>query len=140
MLTGKQRSYLKSLANTMKPLAQLGKEGVTESFIAEINQLLEKHELIKINVLDASLRGAKEAANELCEALDAEFVQAIGNKCSIYRQSRENPTLEIPGADNTRVFKNRMKKLQIEREKEKRLAKNKSTGKRIRRTVKKKSK
>jgi len=139
MLTGKQRSHLKSISHKYKPLAQLGKEGVSEAFISEVDQLLEHHEIIKINVLDASMRDAKEVANEVAEALDAEFVQAIGNKFTIYRQSRTDPKLEIPGADNSRVHNNKLKKLQIERLKEKKMEKQ-STGKRIRKTFKKKTK
>ncbi|GAU77432.1 ribosome assembly RNA-binding protein YhbY [Fusibacter sp. 3D3] len=112
MLTGKQRSYLKSLANKLKPMAQLGKEGISESFLSQMNALLEHHEIVKVNVLDNSLEDATAAAHDVGKALDAEFVQAIGNKFTIYRQSRENPILEIPGADNTRVKTNLMKKNQ----------------------------
>lgn len=112
MLTGKQRSYLKGMANKLKPMAQLGKDGITESFIAQMDQLLEHHEIVKVNVLDNSMEDATKAASEVAEALDAEFVQAIGNKFTIYRQSRENPEIEIPGADNTRVRINRLKKQQ----------------------------
>lgn len=118
MLTGKQRSFLKGLANKLKPLAQLGKEGISESFLAQMNDLLEHHELVKVNVLDNSLEDATAAANDVAKALDAEFVQAIGNKFTIYRQSRENPMLEIPGADNKRVKINLMKKNQKPSDKE----------------------
>jgi RNA-binding protein len=135
MLTGKQRSFLKSLSNTLKPVTQLGKEGVTDSFITEIEHLLEHHELIKISVLNSSMLTAKDAANEIAAKLDAEFVQAIGNRFTLYRQSRTNPTLEIPGADNSRVHNNRLKKLQAEREKQNKMQKQ-STGKRIRKTLK----
>lgn len=112
MLTGKQRSYLKGLAHSLKPITQLGKEGISDSFLDQINILLDRHELIKINVLDNSTESAEHAARQICEALDAEFVQAIGNKLSIYRQSRIDPTLEIPGADNTRVKINLQRKNQ----------------------------
>lgn len=138
MLTGKQRSFLKAQSHNKKPLAQLGKDGITEAFMAQLDELLEHHELVKVNVLEMSLLSAKTVANEIAEKLDAEFVQAIGNKFTIYRQSRTNPTLEIPGGDNSRVHNNRLKKLQIEREKEIKRSKV-STGKRIRKTVRQKS-
>lgn len=112
MLTGKQRSYLKSLAHSKKPLTQIGKEGINDGFIEQMNILLEQHELVKINVLDNSGEAAQDVANELCEALNAEFVQAIGHKFTIYRQSRENPMIMIPGADNTRALKNIQSKAQ----------------------------
>lgn len=110
MLTGKQRSYLKSLAHNLKPVTQLGKEGITDAFLDQISILLDRHELIKINVLDSSMETAEHAANQICAALNAEFVQAIGNKLTIYRQSRLDPMIEIPGADNTRVKINKQKK------------------------------
>lgn len=110
MLTGKQRSYLKGLTHTRKPLAQVGKDGLSEAFIGEIDALLERHELVKVNVLDNSDQDASEAAIALAEMLKAEFVQAIGNKFTLYRQSRENPMLTIPGADNKRVRMNMQRK------------------------------
>ena len=72
--------------------------------------MLDQHEIVKINVLDNSSESAVDAANEICTALNAEFVQAIGNKCTIYRQSRIDPMIEIPGADNSRVKINKQKK------------------------------
>ncbi len=110
MLTGKQRSYLKGLAHTMKPVAQLGKEGISQPFLDQLSILLDQHEIVKINILENSSESAVDAANEICTALNAEFVQAIGNKCTIYRQSRLDPMIEIPGADNSRVKINKQKK------------------------------
>lgn len=112
MLTGKQRSFLKGLAHNLKPITQIGKEGVSDAFLDQISILLDRHELIKINVLDNSAESADHASRQICEALDAEFVQAIGNKLTIYRQSRIDPTLEIPGADNSRVKVNLQRKNQ----------------------------
>jgi RNA-binding protein len=110
MLTGKQRSYLKGLAHSLKPMAQLGKDGLSEAFVNQLSELLDLHELVKVNVLDNSSEDAQEVALEVVKLLDAEFVQCIGHKFIIYRQSRTNPMLEIPGADNKRVYINRQKK------------------------------
>jgi RNA-binding protein len=110
MLTGKQRSYLKGLAHNEKALMQLGKEGLSEGFISQLDALLESHELIKVSVLDNSLEDPKAAAIEVCEALKAEYVQSIGNKFTIYRQSKTDPMIEIPGADNSRVRANKSRK------------------------------
>lgn len=113
MLTGKQRSYLKSMAHNYKPVTQLGKDGITDAFLDQISILLDRHELIKINVLDSSMESAEHAAIAICETLNAEFVQAIGNKFTIYRQSRIDPMIEIPGADNTRVKINKQNKAAV---------------------------
>lgn len=96
MLTGKQRSYLKGLANTIKPITQIGKGGITESFILQLNDALEARELVKINILENNTLKAKQAANEVAKLTNSEFVQAIGNKFVLYRKSKEKPKIEIP--------------------------------------------
>lgn len=96
MIKGKQRSYLKSLANRIEPIFQVGKNGVTENFLKQVDEALEARELVKINVLNNSLLDAKSVAIEVSEKLNAEFVQSIGNKLVIYRESEENKRIELP--------------------------------------------
>lgn len=96
MLTGKQRSYLKSMANTMDPIFQVGKNGITESFIKQVEDALEARELIKIKVLNNSLLDATEVASQIAKEIDAEFVQSIGNKFVLYKESKENKKIELP--------------------------------------------
>ncbi len=96
MLTGKQRSYLKSIANTMDPIFQVGKNGITENFIKQVEDALESRELIKIKVLNNSLLDATEVASQIAEEIDAEFVQSIGNKFVLYKESKENKKIELP--------------------------------------------
>ncbi|MGO1579945.1 MAG: ribosome assembly RNA-binding protein YhbY [Peptoniphilaceae bacterium] len=95
MITGKQRSYLKSLANNLDPLLQVGKNGVTDSLIIQLDELLESHELVKIRVLKNSPVLAKEIIDDILEATGAEFVQQIGNKLTIYRESKDNKKIEL---------------------------------------------
>lgn len=52
MLKGKQRAYLRSLANTLKPTTQIGKEGVTESFLEQLDGMLRTRELVKVTILE----------------------------------------------------------------------------------------
>ena len=96
MLTGKQRSYLKSIANTMDPIFQVGKNGITENFIKQVEDALEARELIKIKVLNNSLLDATEVASQIAEEIEAEFVQSIGNKFVLYKESKENKKIELP--------------------------------------------
>ncbi|MTI48491.1 ribosome assembly RNA-binding protein YhbY [Sporosalibacterium faouarense] len=96
MLTGKQRSYLKSLSHGIDPIFQLGKNGITENFIKQVDDALEAREIIKVNVLDNSFMDSKEAANEVAQKTNAEFVQSIGNKFIIYRESEDNKQIELP--------------------------------------------
>lgn len=96
MLTGKQRSYLKGIANTIDPIFQLGKNGITENFIKQIDDALEAREIVKVNVLKNCLLDPTEVASELAEELSAEFVQSIGRKFVLYRESVENKKIELP--------------------------------------------
>ncbi len=95
MISAKQRSYLKSLANPMKPMVQIGKDGVNERVIAQINEILDAHELVKISILESAVLTAKGTAVEVCQTCRAEFVQAIGNRFTIYRKNHDNPKIDI---------------------------------------------
>ncbi len=95
-MTGKQRSYLKALANGLGVKMQIGKDGITEAVLLQLGEILEAKELVKVHVLENCSLTAKEAANEATESLKAEFVQAIGRKFVIYRESKENKTIELP--------------------------------------------
>lgn len=96
LLTGKQRSYLKGKANSIDSIFQLGKDGITDNFVTQIDEALEARELIKVKVLNNSLLEAKEAANDLADKVNAEFVQSIGNKFVLYRESKENKKISLP--------------------------------------------
>lgn len=96
MLTSKERKYLKSLANKLNPMYQIGKAGITENFIKQIDAALETQELIKISILQNSLVEPKEAIDELIEATGANYVQSIGSKLVIYRESKNNKKIELP--------------------------------------------
>lgn len=84
------------MANTMDPIFQVGKGGVTENFIKQIEDALEARELIKVKVLNNSLLDATEVASQIAEEIDAEFVQSIGNKFVLYKESKENKKIELP--------------------------------------------
>lgn len=96
MLTGKQRAFLKSMAHNMDPLFQVGKNGITENFVKQIEDALEARELIKIKVLNNSLLEADDVAKELADIVNAEFVQSMGNKFVLYKESIENKKIELP--------------------------------------------
>lgn len=95
MLTGKQRSYLKALANSVEPIMQIGKGGITENVLKQIDDALEARELIKINLLNNSMLEVKDTANEIAESIGAEYVQSIGNKFILFRESKEK-LINIP--------------------------------------------
>ena len=49
-LSNKQKQFLKGLAHPLKPVVQLGGNGLTEGVLAEIDNALNHHELIKVKV------------------------------------------------------------------------------------------
>ncbi|AOR22689.1 ribosome assembly RNA-binding protein YhbY [Clostridium taeniosporum] len=96
MLTGKQRAYLRGLANDIVPIFQVGKNGVEENFLTQVAQALEKRELIKIKVLENSGLDTREASDFICKALKCEGVQAIGSKMVLYKKSKNKSKIELP--------------------------------------------
>jgi len=96
MLSNKQRKYLRALANTLKPMIQMGKEGTKDTFIRQLDMMLDSHELVKVNVLETSPMSAHEAANYFVERLEANYVQDIGRKFVLYREAKEDPQISLP--------------------------------------------
>ena len=64
-LTSKQRAHLRGLAHALKPLAHIGKEGVTDAAVRALQQTFDTHELVKVRVLEAAPESAKDTAHAL---------------------------------------------------------------------------
>lgn len=90
MLTGKQRRYLKKIGQELSPIVLIGRGGLTENVVSEMDVCLENRELIKVKLQEGCTLDPKETANEVCGMLSAEFVQAIGKKFVIYRRSEKD--------------------------------------------------
>jgi RNA-binding protein len=96
MLTGKQRSYLKALANTLQPIFQVGKGGVNDNMVKQFNEAMEARELIKATVLKNALVETRDVCEELARLTGAEIVQVIGSKFVLYKESKYNKVIELP--------------------------------------------
>lgn len=96
MLTSKQRAYLRGLANNMDPIFQVGKNGVEDAFLKQVEDALEARELIKIKVLENSGLTSREASDIICEEIGCDGVQAIGSKLVLFKQSTKKPKIELP--------------------------------------------
>ena len=96
MLTGKQKRFLRALANSIRAFHQVGKEGLSENLVEELRMALKKKELIKVSVLQTSPLKKKEAAEKAAELTGSELVQVIGRKFVLYRKSEENPVITLP--------------------------------------------
>ena len=95
MLNSKQRAKLRSLAQKEEPITQVGKSGITESFLDGLNAAIEKRELVKVTVLENSGLNVKDAGEEIARRLPCEFVAATGRKLVFYRRSLSDKTEHI---------------------------------------------
>ncbi len=98
MITSKQRAFLRGKANDLDAIFQIGKGGINENLIAQLNDVLEARELIKVKVLETAMLTAREASEAVCEATGADPVQCIGTKFVIYRPNSEKPVIILPKA------------------------------------------
>lgn len=96
MLTGKQKRFLRAKAHHEKALFQVGKSGVTENLLSQLNDLLEKRELIKIAVLQNCTEDKQDVAKKISATTLSEIVQIIGNQIILYRESTENKQIVLP--------------------------------------------
>ena len=83
-LTARQRKYLRSNAHHLDPVVQVGKGGVSEGLLAEVDKALSQHELIKIKFVDHKDE-RKELSEEIAEASAAWIAGVVGNVCILYR-------------------------------------------------------
>ncbi|CAM3446915.1 ribosome assembly RNA-binding protein YhbY [Brevibacillus invocatus] len=96
MLTGKQKRFLRAEAHHLSPIFQVGKGGVNENMITQIKEALEVRELIKVSILQNNLDDKHEVAEDLAAGAGAELVQLIGHTVVLYKESRENKTIQLP--------------------------------------------
>lgn len=95
-LTGKQKRYLRSLAHHEKPVFQIGKNGVTDNFIAQFDDILEKRELVKIAVLQNCMEDKDSIVETLVSRTGTELVQVMGNTIVLYKESEDNKEIKLP--------------------------------------------
>lgn len=95
-MTSKQRAYLRGLANKIDAIFQVGKNGISDNLIMQVNDALEARELIKLNVLETSPEDIQEIANTLSEATNSILVQTVGNKITLYRPRKKNSKIQLP--------------------------------------------
>ncbi len=87
MLTSKQRAKLKALANPIETILQVGKGGIGETLIRQVDDALTARELIKIRVLETAPDSVRDTATLLAQATDSQVVQVIGTRAVLYRHN-----------------------------------------------------
>ena len=96
MMTSKQRAYLRGLANTIDSIFQIGKGGISDNLIKQLNDALEARELIKISVLETAPDTAKDIGVEIAEATNSTLVQVVGNKITLFKQRKKDSKITLP--------------------------------------------
>ena len=95
-LTSRQRAYLMSLASTLDPVIQIGKDGVTPEAVISASDVFHTHELVKGTVLKTVSDDPAHAAQMLAECTRSTLVKVIGRKFILYKPFRDNPRIELP--------------------------------------------
>ena len=97
MLTTRQRAHLKSLAHPLKPLFQVGRDGVSNALAATLETAFGTRELLKVKVLEAAPASARDTAGEIeAGVADVNVVQKIGRTIVLYRRHPEKPEIRLP--------------------------------------------
>ena len=95
-MTSKQRAYLKSLANDLEPVFQVGKSSLTPELTEAISEAFNTRELIKIAVLKNCMDDPREIAEMVSDRTQSQVVQVIGKKIILYKESKENKKIILP--------------------------------------------
>ena len=96
-MTTKQRAYLKSLAMTMDPIFQIGKNSMTPELTKAVEEALNARELIKVSVLQNCEDDPKELAQILAERTHSLVVQVIGKKIVLYKEGKpDKKKIQLP--------------------------------------------
>ena len=95
-LTGKQKSYLRALAHSLKPLVQIGHQGLTAGVLSAVEVALERHELVKVKVSGEAEVDASELAPQLEKATFSRVAQIIGHTLVLYRRREKDPKIVLP--------------------------------------------
>ena len=94
-MTTKERSILRSRAQTIESIGQIGKGGISDNMLKGLSDALEARELIKLTVLKNSDDEARFLADEIAEKLNAEAVCTIGHKIVLYRSSQKENIIHL---------------------------------------------
>ena len=95
-MTSKQRAYLRGLANGLQPIFQVGKSGISDNLVKQLDDALEARELIKINVLETAPNNVRNLGEEIATVTNSTCVQTVGNKITLYRAREKDSKIVLP--------------------------------------------
>jgi RNA-binding protein len=95
-LTGKQKRHLRALGHGLRPLVQVGKQGLVASVVSQTQACLAAHELVKVKLLESCPMDREQCADALAEATGAAVAQTLGRTLLLYRPRPEDPQIQLP--------------------------------------------
>lgn len=96
-LTSKQRAHLRSLAHHLKPIIQVGSEGVSDALLKTVSEAFNTRELLKVKVLEGAPEDTRSTADAIVAAMEGVHVaQTIGRTVVLYRPFEEDPEIRLP--------------------------------------------
>ena len=102
-LNGKDRRHLRALAHGLKPLVQIGQQGLTEGVVRATDEALTTHELVKVRVMGESEDELGEIGVRLATKTRSHLAQVIGRMLLLYRRRKNKPGILFPGEKPPRV-------------------------------------
>ena len=95
-MSGKERAALRAEAHHLDVLVHIGHQGLTNTLMGSLDDVLRTKELVKAQVAKAGDLSAKAAANEVAEQMGAEVIQVIGRTFTLFRENPELKRGELP--------------------------------------------
>ncbi|MGM9908553.1 MAG: ribosome assembly RNA-binding protein YhbY [Limosilactobacillus vaginalis] len=86
-LRGKQKRFLRAQANHLQPIFAVGKEGLTQNWVDQLDGALDRRELIKVNILQNSDVTPKEVQHFIESQTEIQVVQIIGRVLVLFKVS-----------------------------------------------------
>lgn len=98
MLTGKQRRHLRALGHDLRPVVQVGKDGIDDGLVKAVDQALTDHELIKVKVAEGAGLDRHDAADALATQTRSQVAQVLGYTVLLYRPDPDDPQIKLPAS------------------------------------------
>lgn len=96
MLSGKQRRFLRALGHELRPIVQIGRDGIDDGLVAAVDRALTDHELVKIKLGEAANLDRHDAAADLAARTHSEVAQVLGHTLLLYRAHPDEPEIALP--------------------------------------------
>ncbi|MBS3977086.1 MAG: ribosome assembly RNA-binding protein YhbY [Syntrophomonadaceae bacterium] len=95
-LSGKQKRYLRAMGTGLEAIVQVGKGGLNDNVLRQLDEALEARELVKAKVLQNCEEETEQVASDLAQGTGADLVQVIGRTLLFYRPSKKKPQIQLP--------------------------------------------